>query len=162
MSGQAESKAVDERLKEAESILNEYDSRFLVNKLIVNPEVDNILEMKQNELRALSREDCFNYAFILAQFAAALQKEHNRQYAKLKWANHNLDIVVGSEYANYGDKFTKYEVKKILIIEDNIYAKTLNKIILDAITKLEEFNFISTRISNMSDILKEYGKGKKE
>lgn len=151
----------DDRLKETEQILDEYDKKFLVNKFGVNDEVENILGFKQELLAVLSRDDCFHYSLLLAQFALALQKEVNRQHAKLAWAKHNLDVVIGKEQSNYGDKYTKYELKKVMVINDNEYAKALNKIILDATMKIEEFNFLSARVNNMSEILKEYGKSKR-
>jgi hypothetical protein len=99
---------------------------------------------------------------MLVEFGIAVQLEHNRQNAKQKWATHNLDIIIGKEQANYGDKYTKYEVRKAMIIADNEYAKALHKVIIDTDCNIEELNFLSSRINSLGEILKEYGRNRRE
>jgi hypothetical protein len=152
---------IDEQLKELERVLDEYDKKFLLNKILVNPEVDTILGLKQEEIKILPRELCFTYSFMLCSFGGAVQKEHNRQMAKLKWAEHNLNIIVAKEQENYGNQYTKYEVRKAMIVADNEYAKALNKVILDSTCQIEELNYLSKTITTLGDILKEYGKSKR-
>jgi hypothetical protein len=149
-------------LAEAENLLNDYDARFLVNKIQVNIEVDEILGYTSEIIRTLDRIACFEKAFVLAQFSASLQKEINRQSARLKWSQHNLNLVVAKEYNNYGSEFVKYEVKVGMVCHGNDYAKILYRIILDAETKIEEFSFLAGRVGSMSDILKELGKSKRD
>lgn len=94
-------------------------------------------------------------------YSAFLQKEVNRHSSRLKWANHNLNIIIGKVYNNYGDKWVKFDERKMLIINDNEVAKSLNKIILDSSLRLEELAFISTRVGTMSTILVELQKTKR-
>jgi hypothetical protein len=151
---------IDDKIKELEKQLDVYDNQFCLNKVVLSPEVETILALKDEELRVLPRETCFSYAFLLAEFSLVVQKEQNRQTAKMKWAEHNLNIIVAKEQNNYGDKYTKYEIRKSMIIADNEYAKVLGDVIIKATCQIEELNFLATTINRMSDILKEYGKSK--
>lgn len=157
MSGDVKSK-----IDELEKSLTEYGKKFLLDKIYIDSEVEKILELRYEQLRVLPRETLFSYAFILVGFAAALQKEHNRQYAKKKWAEHNLNVIVAKEQGNYGDKYTKYEVRRSMIIGDNEYAKALNEIIVNSDVNIEELNFISSKINMMGEILREFGKTKRD
>lgn len=159
---QTNSGTVESRIAELEKNLDDYDKKFSLHKIVISPEVEKILELKKEELLVLPRELCFTYGYLLASFSIAVQREYNRQSAKQKWAEHNINIVIGQENDNYGDKYTKFEIKKAMVISGNEYAKALNKIMLTALTQVEELNFLSTRINSMADILKEYGKSKRD
>src|SRR5687768_15883324 len=117
-SGENESKVADKlAIKEAE--LNEYSKSIGLNVLKFCNEVSPLLELKIEELRRLSEQDCGIYAYKLGQYATFLQKEINRFSAKMKWASHNLDITIGKVYHNYGDKWIKYDERKVLVINDS-------------------------------------------
>lgn len=149
---------VQQKLVEAEKILDDYSKSIGTTALKFNNEVETILGLKIDELRRFNEEECGLNAYCLAQYATFIQKEVNRHSAKLKWANHNLDIVVAKVSTNYGDKFTKWEVKRSLVVNDNEFAKALNKIVLEATLRVEELSFISSRIDKMSQILIELQK----
>ena len=156
------SETVEQRLDISLKALDDYDAKFFVDKIAVNQEVEEILGWRSEVIRALSKDACFQNSFILAQFSAALQREINRQTVRNKWASHNLNLVVAKEYDNYGDKYVKTDIKIGMVCQGNEYAQALNKIILDSITKIEEFSFLSGRIDSMATTLREYGKSKRE
>lgn len=143
------------------TVLDDYAKAIGINALKFCDEVTPILELKSEELRKLDEQTAGIYAFKLAQYSAFLQKEVNRHSSKFKWANHNLNIIVGKVYNNYGDKYTKLDEKKILVINDNEVAQSLNKIILETSLRLEELSFLSTRVNTMSSILVEIQKSKR-
>ena len=154
-------KTVNQKLESQLEILDNYGKSIGLNSIKFNNDVEKILELSLEEIRTTSIEDSLTYSYALARYSGFLQKECNRHSSKLKWANHNLSIIVGKLYNNYGDKWTKLEERKIQIINDNDAAQSLNKIILENTLKLEELQFISTRINTMSNILLEYQKTKR-
>jgi len=156
MNGNLESK-----IAKLEETLNEYDKKFALSKIAVNPEIELILSLTNENIKALPINDCLSYSFLLAQFSLSIQKEVNRQNAKLKWLENELSSIVAKNFNNYGDKYTKFEVKTSLIINDNEYAKAINEYILDSKIKIEELNFISSSANKLSEILKESAKVKK-
>lgn len=153
---------IKNQLIELEKTLDDYDHKFLLHKIHINSEIEKILELREEQLKILPKELCFTYGFLLCEFGLAIQKEQNRNLSKKKWAEHNLNIVIGREGNNYGDKYTKYEIRRAMIIVDNEYAKLLNNVIIQSDLYIEELNFLSTRISMLGEILNNYGRSKRE
>jgi hypothetical protein len=152
---------VEEKWIEAEKILNDYSQSLGLNAIAFNNESEKALNLTANEIKQLTPEEISIQSYILAHYSTFLQKEINRQTAKLKWANHNISVIVAKVGANYGDKWVKYEERKMLVVGDNEYAKILSDIALQASIRVEELSFLSSRISAMSDILDELHKTKK-
>jgi hypothetical protein len=160
MNGQAQLKT-EEKWKQAEEILNDYSKSLGLSSISLNNESEKALNLTGDEIKKLTPEEISIQSYILAHYATFLQKEINRQSAKLKWANHNIGIVVAKVGSNYGDKWVKYDERKMLVIGDNEYAKILSDIALQATVRVEELSFLSSRISAMSEILDELHKTKK-
>lgn len=152
---------VDSRLKEVEAMLDAFDKSVGLSYIKFNADVESILQLRLEELRSLDETDCGSFSYCLAQYSSFLQKEINRHSAKLKWANHNLDIIVAKVYNNYGDKYMKADTKRSLVINDDSYAKALNKIVLETTLRIEELSFLSSRINVQSEILRELQKTKR-
>lgn len=160
MSGEVESK-VDDKVVELENMLADYNRSLGTAAITKDKDIEVVLEFTHEEIRSLGWEDCGIWSFRLARYAAFLQKEINRHSAKYKWAEHNIKIIVAKNQNNYGDKYTKYEVRRDMIIADNAYAQVLNKLLLQSMLRIEELNFLSTRIHTMSNILQDMSKSKK-
>ena len=160
MSGETESK-VDEKIVELETLLNDYSKALGLVAIQKDKDIEIILGMSHEELKVMDSEDAGIWSFRLARYASFLQKECNRHAAKNKWAEHNIKIIIAKNQANYGDKYTKYEVKRDMIIAENSYAQVLNRLLLQSMLRIEELNFISTRIHTMSNILLDISKSKR-
>lgn len=160
MSGEQELKT-DEKIKELETLLDDYSKSLGLVAIQKDKDIETILEASHDEIKSMSAEELGVWSFRLARYAAFLQRELNRHTAKNKWAEHNIKIIVAKNHANYGDKFTKYEYKRDMVIADNGYALALNKLLLHSSLRIEELNFISTRINTMSNILQDITKGKR-
>jgi hypothetical protein len=114
------------------------------------PEFDYLMNLSREELNGMSVEDCGIYEFMLSRYAYYVQKTANRVSGKLKWAEHNLWIVIGKEASSYGNNYTKFEERQLMVKTNNSVAQELNKIILIEGAKLEELQFISGKINSMS------------
>ena len=160
MSGEPESN-VDEKIAELDKLLDDYSTALGTAAIQNDKDIETILEMSHEHLKLMDGEECGIWSFRVARYASFLQKEINRHTAKNKWAEHNLKIIVAKNQANYGDKYTKHEVKRDMIIAENSYAQVLNKMILQTMLRVEELNFLSTRIHTMSTILLDISKSKR-
>lgn len=152
---------VSDRWKQAEQILNDYSQSIGTTAIAYNNESEKSLNLKSEDLKKLTPEEISIHAYTLAHYASFVQKEINRQNAKLKWANHNLNLVIAKVGAKYGDKWTKYDERRVMVASDNEYAKILYDITLQAGIRVSELDFLSSRISAMSDLLNELHKTKK-
>lgn len=152
---------INQKLAEFENALDENNKKYLLDKVTINEEVEDILNLKLSVIKVLPKDECYANAFILAEFALFLQKEYNRESAKFKWLEQNLNNVIAKEGSNYGDKFTKHEVRKSLIMANDEYAKVLGDNILKASTQLESLNFLATRVNTMAEILTDFARSKR-
>jgi hypothetical protein len=160
MSGEIESK-VDDKVAELDTLLSDYSKGLGLAAIQKDKDIETILEMSHEDLKAMDSEDAGIWSFRLARYAGFLQKEINRHSAKNKWAEHNIKVIIAKNQGNYGDKYTKYEVKRDMIIAENSYAQVLNKLLLQSMLRIEELNFVSTRIHTMSNILLDISKSKR-
>lgn len=153
--------SIENKLSQIESDCDNY-LKSLGVKIKHNPEFDKILEFNLDKLRLLDEEQCAEYATLAALYSLYIQTETNRHSRKLKWSNHNLDIVIGKYSKNYGDKFTKYEEKRAGIICENQYASKLNEVIKESTIYLESLNFIARKIEAISNTLLELKRSKRK
>ena len=100
----------------------------------------------------MSSEEREMAGILLAQYATILQKEINGHLAKLEWAKHNLHIVIGKNSSNYGDKWTKFDERSSKVIVDNIYAISLNKMIIESTLRIKSLEFLAGKIFSISQI----------
>ncbi len=165
MSGQSElpTDTTKERLKKFEEILQEYTDKIGIGTVAYTPvEVEQCLALNYEEIRHLSEEECAAKAFVLSRFAMYIQKEHNRQAVRVKWADKNIMSIVAKEGSKYGDKFTKHELKVAMIANDNSHAKVLSDIILYAEARMLELTELSKHITLISRTLSDMRQTKRQ
>lgn len=144
----------EEKLKKFISEMNDYITGVGLGNLTYNAEIDKAMSMTEAQLRGMSGEECAMCGYKLQQFSLYIQKEQNRYKNIAKWSQHNMNLVVAKEMGNYSD-YASYQTKVDVIKSDNAYARALNRIYLNAISKSEELDFISTRISGMAQSFKD-------
>lgn len=152
MSGQNEL-TVEERWAEVDTLLEDYKKKLFL-KLQVNPDVENILNLREIQIKTLDKETSNAYSYLLMQHSLYIQEEYNYHATKNAWAKHNMEIVLGRLAPNYGNKYTKWEEKKAAIILENKYAKILNEFIRETTLRMETLSFIAKKIEIMSTILR--------
>lgn len=161
MSG--EPKSFKERLKEYESVLDQYNVKIGVAHILYHTEVNAIMLYNGDELRGLSAEECGEGAFILSNYAAFIQMEYNRQKARVEWAETELTKIIGSTGDRYGDGYTKYELRKARCIADDSSAKVLGDIIRHAGGRAIQLEGIADGLRDMARYLNglQFSKGNK-
>lgn len=154
MSG--ENKSSKDRLAEFEQILNEYTQGIGINGIQYNAEVNDVLSLTREQLRGMHPEDCGELAFILSQYAVFIQKEQNRQRARVDWAEREISYLIALEQSKYygGDtKYVKYDLLRATIIKGNSAAQALDNIVRHAKARHVELDKVSSNINLMSKAL---------
>lgn len=118
------------------------------------------LELTYEALLKIDPRECLILNYKLHQYGLYIQSLYNRAENIKNWANHNINIVAGKEGSNYGDKWTKWEEKKAMVISGNSFAKALNDIYLKSSSKSTELSGISMKIEKIAYALHELSKKK--
>lgn len=149
-----------EELQKLENDLDSYLNSLGLKNLMYNPEIDECFGMSQDQLSHLTDCQCAEKAILLAEYSFFLQKEYNRQNGIKSWADKKLIELTAKEGSNY-DKYTKWEAKRALIVNDNEYAKKLDEVYSSANQRCDEINHLAHSISILADKLSELNKTKR-
>lgn len=152
--------SIEDKLAATVKVLDDYSKGVGLDTIQYNSDVEIVLKLNFESLSKMSADELASSAFILDQYALFLQRQINREKAKTNWAKSNLDVVVAENGQNF-DKYTKYELRIATIIKENDIARNLNQIIVKATTRLDELDFVATRIASMATKLETLHKSKK-
>ena len=146
--------SVKDRIDTLDSFLDSHNKALGLGKVQLNTEAQQFLSLTYSELNRYNEQECNIASYILEQYALYLQKYTNRLQAKHDWASDNIEKIVAKLAMNYGDKFTKYEMRKQMIIADNEYAGALHAIVMETRVKSADIAFIVKNITSISNTLK--------
>lgn len=123
-----------------------------------NP-VDNVigeaLNMTYEQIKNIHAEECAILCYKLAQYATYLQMTINRYKNLRRWAENNLNLMMGKYGNNYGTQYTKFEEKRSALIVDNDHAKSLYDVWLKYGSLEEELSEIANRVRYISQTIQE-------
>lgn len=145
--GKLEYKTSYERLNEFEKELD----LFIISHQ--NADIEYILSLNKEQIEKLSTQDCISYSLLLNRYALYLQKVSNRLNNKVRWATHNMNIIIGKEANNYGTTYSKFDERALMVKTQNTYAIALNKIVLEEGAKLAELEFLASKIQAIAKSL---------
>ncbi len=146
--------SVKDSINTLDSFLDRHDKGIGLGKIQLNTEAEQFLNLTYSELNKYDEQECNVASYILEQYALFLQKYTNRLQARHDWASDNIEKIVAKLAMNYGDKFTKYEMRKQMIIADNEYAGALYAIVMETRVKSADVAFIVKNITSISNTLK--------
>jgi len=152
MSGEKEFK-VEDLWKQVEESLEEYKKKLQL-QIAAPDKVNEILTLKESDIRQLDKNTRISYAYLLMQHSLYIQQEYNAHMAKYKWSEHNLNVCIGKLSKNFSH-YTKWEEKKASVITENSYAKILSDFIRETSLYIETLNSISKKIETMSFLLRQ-------
>lgn len=146
--------SVKDSIATLDSFLDRHNKGIGLGKIQLNTEAEQFLNLTYSELNKYDEQECNVASYILEQYALFLQKYTNRLQARHDWASDNIEKIVARLAMNYGDKFTKYEMRKQMIIADNEYAGALYAIVMETKVKSADIAFIVRNITSISNTLK--------
>jgi hypothetical protein len=148
MSGDKKS-IVDDRWQQFQSAIDQYIQSLGLHHIRYNKEVEPLLSLDREQLFGMSAKDLAESAYILAQYSSCLQVELNKHNIQLNWARHNMRIRFGREASNYGTKYNTYEERKDMMLSGDSACIELNKMILEAISRVKQLEFLSGKVDTI-------------
>ena len=154
---------VIENMEKRDEILSDYEHGLGLPSNLApgsEDELQGYLVMNRSQIEVLSAEDAFGIALRLSQYSFYLQREMNRERARITWANKELTSAVSGEIGQYSDSYLKNDAKVALICKENNVAKQLSDIQVFAEQRVERLQELASGLRNISYIVSLVAKNK--
>lgn len=113
------------------------------------------------KLDSLTQQECFEYAFMLMQYADHIGTERAKTQNVIRWCENSLQKMIAQEIEDgEWDTYVKYETKVGQILRNNNVASKINEWKITAEGRLEHLQQRDYNVRRKSDILMEKGKRK--
>lgn len=138
-------KSIDEYLDSSHIVFSSYKEEYAF-----------YADMELSDLANKSRSELLDIAYMLQGYASYIQDETNRNTVILNWCNSVLDeLLVKFEKTAAFDKYTKFDMKKIIMISDNSFAQTIEELRKTASMRVTLLEGKVFQVKKMSDIILE-------
>ena len=156
MSGESTLKAAD-KLSEHISLIASYIEISNTKFSSFREEYLLAANLSLDDLKKMTQQESFDTAYILYAYATYIQDEINKNKIALNWCNDQLEKLVVA-HNNEFSQYTKHEVKRQLIIKDNNYAASVDKMREVAEARLQALDGKVYELKRKADILLEKAK----
>ena len=116
-------------------------------------EVARILNMKKDDLKILTGEECLCYAYELHAYSEYIETVRAKENAILEWAESSIWYIISTVMQNYGTQYTKWQEKYYSAIKENPLAFDVLKVKNHAEARVKFLNGKADRAQRMADIL---------
>ena len=123
MSGNNESSKNSE-LESLIQSLEEYSKNKGIITAAVNPEVEEIINLTEDNLKNLNPEECLRKAFLLSGYCGYIQKIENRHRVKLRWCESMLSKMT-VQHDHLFSQYMKWEQKLYTLALNDDFAKSV-------------------------------------
>ena len=110
-----------------------------------------------DKLRSLNQDDCFNYAFMLMQYADQINSELAKAKSVVAWCEDALNKMIASELMNM-QQIAKHEMKVGAILKENEVAAKINEWKITAQSRIDLLQNKEYNIRRKADCLIEKGR----
>jgi hypothetical protein len=141
------------------SALSSYFSGLQIDKISFRPEFNIVELMSTEQMDLLNRDDCFNAAYTLYQYADYISVDLNKCRAIFSWCDSSLNEIISREI-NDLPQFNKHEIKVAEILRSNSIAKNLNDWKIKAQARINMLESKEQNIRRRAECLIEKGKRK--
>ena len=156
MSGENTLKA-SEKLSEHLNLINAYIDLGNTKFSSFREEYLLVANLSSDELKKLTQQETFDTAYLLYGYATYIQDEINKNKIALNWCNDQLEKLVVAHNDDFG-QYTKHEVKRQIIIKDNNYAASVDRMREVAESRLQALDGKVYELKRKADILLEKAK----
>lgn len=156
MSGDKELKASD-KLAEHITLINDYINASNTKFSSFREEYLLVADLSIEQLKKLTQQELFDYAYLLYSYATYVQEEINKNKIALHWCNDQLEKLIVKHSNEFG-QYTKHESKKYILAQSNSYASSLEHMREVAESRLQALDGKVFEIKRKADILLEKGK----
>jgi hypothetical protein len=109
-------------------------------------------------LECLTQDECFNYAFMLYQYADHIGHERAKQQNVVRWCESSLNSIMSQEFDS--EMIAKHEIKYANVLRNNSLAAKIDEWKQNADSKLAILSNREYNLRRKADILLEKGKRK--
>ena len=111
------------------------------------------------QMQKLIQDECFNYAYLLYQYADHISHERANCENVIKWCDYNLQSIIAEDLKNgVWEQYAKHETKVATILRDNEVAFKIHEWKMTAEGRLENVKNREYNVRRKADILIEKGK----
>lgn len=151
MNGQTKSDTVCQRIEIWKENLVNFGTLLGLTELLYTEDVSKYFNLKAEEIKSLSVEDCIEGAYLLSQFALHIQKEYNKMSAITSKCDYELKRYVSDKVSQF--QYASYEERIMRIIKEDSVAAKISEIKVDAESKKQLLQHVSNTINTLSNIL---------
>lgn len=156
--GETKLKTANEQLAELRAMIDDFlnasHSRFHKK---FNEEWATAADADSALLRSLTKDETFEFAYLLYAYSSHVQDELNMQKIALDWCNDKLDKMVAKNYHQF-DSYMKYETKRNMIVINDEYARMVDHYREIASSRVQSLEYKAKDLRRKADILLEKGK----
>ncbi len=130
-------------------------------KRVKHEECEEILNYSIEELEQENPLDLLKKGYVLHGYADYLAAAYNREKMIYEYADNSINYILSSVFNNYGDQYTKWEVKYNSAVKENPLALKLLQLKNNARARLSLLENKSEHIKKMADLMIELSRRKK-
>ena len=108
----------------------------------------------------LTRDDCFNFAYMLYQYADHVASEKATQETVVNWCEGSLNIIISSEIQDMAGEYLKHDIKVANILRSHDLARKIKDWQDVAKARLAKIVSREYNVRRKADILIEKGRRK--
>jgi hypothetical protein len=146
-----------EKLSEHLNLINAYIDLSNTKFSSFREEYLLVANLSSEDLRKLTQQEAFDTSYLLYGYATYIQDEINKNKVALNWCNDQLEKLVVSHNDEFS-QYTKHEVKRQIIIKNNTYAASVDRMREVAESRLIALDGKVYELKRKADILLEKGK----
>jgi hypothetical protein len=148
-----------DRLKEFLDGIDDYISlkNLKVPKNTLN-EFQQAEQLSLDKLDSLTQDQCFNYAFMMYQYADHVASEKASQETVVNWCENSLNSIISTEMEDMAHIIAKHEIKVANILRGHDLARKIDEWKNVARGRLAKLVSREYNIRRKADILMEKGR----
>ena len=151
-----------EKLEEQlNQLLDQYDEKLRLG-INVSPidSMSKYCSLSQDELDKMAPETCQEISLELIQYSIFLQRELNRERARLNWCESYIYSIASKYWEDY-DKYLKAEIKIPMIAKENPVLNSLLELKAKLSSMIMGLDHIPTIVKGYADKFENYARIKR-
>ena len=125
-----------------------------------NPEFAIAETFSLDRMGKLTRDECFDYAYMLYQYADHVASERASHETVINWCEASLNSIIASEIQEMSGEFLKHDIKVATIIRNHDLANKINEWKMTAQARAEPLKTRENNVRRKAEILLEKGRRK--
>lgn len=152
---------VEQRKNEIEEILRAFSTRVSLRDMVVNNDVSVYLNKTKEEMEKMSQVECAEVATLLNEAATFTQLQLNNEQGRCRWAEETITRLIASRISQYGDKYTPFDYRRAMAIQDNEATVSLEKIRINSQLCVDSMAYVPTQMRHVATSYAELSNAKR-